>query len=644
MATEENTTTKMDPTLSRYIIDQFNKSRSAKDVPFEALDFSIYSSASKTVAFVTSEDRLTKWINTMYHRYSDAQDGGKLKMIWEESPSPNDASKTDKISIQLASVDEKITGNLLTIIIYVTTGRIQVQGKYLHQWGKHEFPALLNLINETGEPDDINKFLGNIPAPSDIQLNTQTDQPKADKDKSVALTESIPTQSPARSKSFGEIKEVVATVESELVSLKQETAKQFNQINSLLKEKDNEILNLKSRIAALEATNGLLLNKNNDFKSLQGKQHLLEKKVNKLITKQPVESSPTKTQSKESPKLNPEVHVVSSPSKSAAAPEINDANQTTSDIPSLTADHQEPSIHVTIPTSNSFQPLDQSTNQNTTKPTPVKTISAKTIILCDSNGRHLDINLLCPGISTEYVKCPTLSSASQFLSEHNITSPETFIIHIGTNDIEKASPEEVYDQTLSVLNQINTLYPNCRILLSHLLPRSDHLIQKAKTLNSKLEATQFPNLTNVKHHNLFRSELILYDKKHLNHKGVKLFAKNLKGAFFASKRNSPKRRMNNWNRNTHLFPQQQKPNQMSSYHRTPAPRMNMQAPCIPSASAFQPPFPRTDTPAHTYPIPPFQPNPSWANIASKPPPPSNSTIPGYLKDIINFLHGSIQKL
>ena len=114
--------------------------------------------------------------------------------------------------------------------------------------------------------------------------------------------------------------------------------------------------------------------------------------------------------------------------------------------------------------------------------------------------------------------------------------------------------------------------------------------------------------------------------------------------FFASKRNSPKRRMNNWNRNTHLFPQQQKPNQMSSYHRTPAPRMNMQAPCIPSASAFQPPFPRTDTPAHTYPIPPFQPNPSWANIASKPPPPSNSTIPGYLKYIINFLHGSIQKL
>jgi hypothetical protein len=110
MATEENTTTKMDPTLSRYIIDQFNKSRSAKDVPFEALDFSIYSSASKTVAFVTSEDRLTKWINTMYHRYSDAQNGGKLKMIWEESPSPNDASKTDKISIQLASVDEKITG------------------------------------------------------------------------------------------------------------------------------------------------------------------------------------------------------------------------------------------------------------------------------------------------------------------------------------------------------------------------------------------------------------------------------------------------------------------------------------------------------------------------------------------------------
>lgn len=428
------------------------------------------------------------------------------------------------------------------------------------------------------------------------------------------------------------------------MSLKQETAKQFDHINSLLKEKDNEIINLKSRIAALEATNGLLLNENNDFKSLQWKQHQLEKKVNKLITKQPTESSPNKTCSKEPSQVNAEV--VPSQSKSATAPDINkDTNEKTTDIPSTNADHQEPSIHITVPTNNSFQPLDQNINQNATKPTSVRPISAKTIILCDSNGRHLDINLLCPGTSTEYVKCPTLPSASQFLSEHNFTSPETFIIHIGTNDIEKASPEEVYNQTLAVVNQINTRYPKCRILLSHLLPRTDHLIQKVKTLNSKLDDIQHTNLTNVTHHNLFRSHQILYDKKHLNHKGVKLFAKNLKGAFFASTRNDSKRRTNNnWNRNAHYSPQQQKSNQMLSNHRTSAPRMNMPTPFIPSASTFQPPFPRIDTPTHTYPIPPFQPNKTWADIVSKPPSPNNSTIPGYLKDIINFLHGSIQKL
>ena len=81
-----------------------------------------------------------------------------------------------------------------------------------------------------------------------------------------------------------------------------------------------------------------------------------------------------------------------------------------------------------------------------------------------------------------------------------------------------------------------------------------------------------PNIVIVKHGNIFNSNFILYDKKHLNTKGVRLFAKNLKGAFFNKKRRQsqrhPRRMHSDFNNPT--FPrvtqQQDKPNSFN-YNR-----------------------------------------------------------------------------
>jgi hypothetical protein len=42
-----------------------------------------------------------------------------------------------------------------------------------------------------------------------------------------------------------------------------------------------------------------------------------------------------------------------------------------------------------------------------------KPIDAETIIICDSNGRYLKPNELCPDSTTKYIQSPTLSSKTK---------------------------------------------------------------------------------------------------------------------------------------------------------------------------------------------------------------------------------------
>lgn len=163
-----------------------------------------------------------------------------------------------------------------------------------------------------------------------------------------------------------------------------------------------------------------------------------------------------------------------------------------------------------------------------------------TIILCDSNGRSLDLNLLCPGASYRYIRCPTLSKAKEILEHSEFHQPKTFIIHTGTNDLEKSSNSTLSSLTSDLLNIITVKFPGSRVLVSSLLPRDDNLHARVLEVNNQLKqkCLSMANVHLIEHTNLFQASAILYDKKHLNEKGVRLFAKNLKRAFFY---NTPRR-------------------------------------------------------------------------------------------------------
>jgi hypothetical protein len=138
----------------------------------------------------------------------------------------------------------------------------------------------------------------------------------------------------------------------------------------------------------------------------------------------------------------------------------------------------------TIPIDNQFDVLTdensntsmklQDENQNIN---PMKTSNAETIILCDSNGWNLDPKLLCPNSTTEYVRCLTIEAANKILEQHQFSNPKTFIIHTGTNDIERCSTDNS-NKTKTLLSSIRQKHPQACLILSSLLPHNDHLLQK----------------------------------------------------------------------------------------------------------------------------------------------------------------------
>jgi hypothetical protein len=82
-----------------------------------------------------------------------------------------------------------------------------------------------------------------------------------------------------------------------------------------------------------------------------------------------------------------------------------------------------------IPTANRFEhlsnksipspenlPTNEQSKENTPNPNEESiTNNIETIIICDSNGRHLNPNLLCPDTKSKYIRCPTLIEAESII-------------------------------------------------------------------------------------------------------------------------------------------------------------------------------------------------------------------------------------
>ena len=175
-----STNTTFDDSLKRDENKSF-KNTNAKRVPHEELDFRIYKANS--VTFSTTEIRLPLWIKALYNRYckNAYNDMNKepetiLNTKWLEQDNATNSARCDKISLDILLNENE---NILTITIYVNTGRIQAQGRLLQEWDASEFNNLIAMVNSpdtSWNNENIKPFLQTISKPKNdkTQINSQS--------------------------------------------------------------------------------------------------------------------------------------------------------------------------------------------------------------------------------------------------------------------------------------------------------------------------------------------------------------------------------------------------------------------------------------------------------------------------------------
>ena len=133
---------------------------------------------------------------------------------------------------------------------------------------------------------------------------------------------------------------------------------------------------------------------------------------------------------------------------------------------------------------------------------------------------------------TRQMFCPTIPSVIKTLTESTLGQPSHIIIHVGTNDIEHASPYSCLPNFQNLIQIALQKYPTSKILISSLLKRADDIDIYRSEFNTKLGSlcTPFPNVHLVNNDNIPAN--FLHDNKHLKRRKIGALVANLKDVIF----------------------------------------------------------------------------------------------------------------
>ena len=320
----------------------------------------------------------------------------------------------------------------------------------MKSWGNIEFDILMNMINSADELkqqnsiEKLDQFLDEAKRESEIIKQERNKSSKSQTSEKV-VSPNTPVQSATqneantpRERSFSMIKTQAATLESDMVNFKQEILKSLEDVMETLEQKDNQIALLNDRISQAHSND---IVRKQTISDLSLKQYEQQEEINLL--KHTIKNQQQQQIQSLKLKFNtlPRHNV---PSSSEPHTQIQDEDENPEpdgypDHPSsnearpATINRQpkspEPSsqgkLSFSVPTKNQFSPFDdeasaadppevssqfpdhQALDTDNSIPT-VKTYNGETMVMCDSNGRLLNIKRLCPKSLYSYIRCPTL--------------------------------------------------------------------------------------------------------------------------------------------------------------------------------------------------------------------------------------------
>ena len=509
-----------DHSLQRYSTLEFQtQTRRSKEVPFEAIDRNLYKAKAQLVGFRTSETRLQPWIGVIIARYVDflhKQEG--FSVSWEEIESPLHPDKPDKIQLSVKEGDIK----LFVISIFITTGRIQVQGSCWREWSETEFPLFMQMIEQSVHGDQTSpSFISFAQMPlftkiNDVELSCSEDSdisssedgesddsssedeecvddqhvaeiPKSPCVSTVDLIHSSDEKDVIKhsdssqniqnnstqdhgiqndnneaypSSSVKLLADTLADLEGNFINTKIHLENELYKVQASL----DEVLFLKDKVVQVENSNKATI------AGFDDRLYANETNVNSVI------SATIGDLSSQVKKLQEQKGHLSSKQ-----------TQLKSDVDQIKKENEQLKKelfvikeilqkHENALETDKMSPADEDETTNLSQGPQPQLVNQEQslLLLIDSNGKFIKPNILYPDQPVKFRKTYTLEQVTMAI-ETFTGKPSTVLIHCGTNDLENKSADEVVDESKQLLSLIKRKFDDTKIIYSSLLPRNDSI-------------------------------------------------------------------------------------------------------------------------------------------------------------------------
>lgn len=143
----------LDSIKSRYVIKKSfkptQKVTTGKRIPFEQIDKSLYKKQANCVCFLTSETRIHGWIVTLAERlYGSLRQSGRCNVVWNDKEGTDGWEHTEFSVYDSEIASQDGDDFMYKVIVYLTCGKIMVQGKQYESWCDDEFETSLTTVNK----------------------------------------------------------------------------------------------------------------------------------------------------------------------------------------------------------------------------------------------------------------------------------------------------------------------------------------------------------------------------------------------------------------------------------------------------------------------------------------------------------------
>ena len=133
-----------------YKTEGFKKHKQHKDkpLPFESIDTGLYKKNAHCTCFITSEDRIHGWILALAESlYFNLGSSDNFNIVWEDEEPDNQPIQKTEFIVRDNTV-ESDEDFRYKVVVYITTGKIMIQGKSFKVWCENFFQKTLTRVND----------------------------------------------------------------------------------------------------------------------------------------------------------------------------------------------------------------------------------------------------------------------------------------------------------------------------------------------------------------------------------------------------------------------------------------------------------------------------------------------------------------